>query len=93
MKYIVDVEKTIDNFYERNNTYKKAIENCKDLAHLSHILTGFKILVNEWQYATNILRQIPGASFKIFLFDRVLLKTTETAKNKVLEIYREETES
>lgn len=84
--YAIDVCETMDNFYNRADTYKKAIENCKDLAHLYRILSGFIRLTDEWVYVSMILVKFKEARIKVLAYYRVLHNIRDIADSKISEL-------
>lgn len=84
--YAIDVCETMDNFYNRADTYKKAIENCKDLAHLYRILSGFIRLTDEWVYVGMILTKFEEARIKVLAYNQVLCNIREIAESKLSEL-------
>lgn len=84
--YAIDVCETMDNFYNRADTYKKAIENCKDLTHLYRILGGFTRLTDEWAYVSMILVKFKEARIKVLAYDRVLHNIRDIADSKISEL-------
>lgn len=87
--YTIDVCKTIDNFYNRANTYKNAIEKCNSISHMTHILTGYERLVMEWSYVTKILLKIQDMTvhIKVLACNQTLFDISEIAKRKSQELF------
>lgn len=87
--YTIDVCKTIDNFYNRANTYKNAIEKCNSISHMTHILTGYEGLVIEWSYVAKILLKIPDMTvhIKVLACNQTLFDISEIAKRKSQELF------
>ena len=87
--YTIDVCKTIDNFYNRADTYKNAIEKCNSISHMTHILTGYERLVMEWCYVAKILFKIPDIKvhIKVLACNQVLFNINEIAKHKSQELF------
>lgn len=86
--YAIDVCETMDNFYNRADTYKKAIENCKDLDHLYRILSGFVRLTDEWVYVGTILAKsnYRGPKIKVLAYNKFLCDIRDIAENKISEL-------
>ena len=87
--YTIDVCKTIDNFYNRADTYKNAIEKCNSISHMTHILTGYERLSMEWSYVAKILLKIPDMTvhIKVLAFNQTLFDISEIAKLKSQELF------
>lgn len=87
--YTIDVCKTIDNFYNRANTYKNAIEKCNSISHMTHILTGYERLAMEWSYVAKILLKIPDivVHIKVLACNQTLFDISEIAKCKSQELF------
>ena len=87
--YAIDVCKTIDNFYNRADTYKNAIEKCNSISHMTRILEGYKRLVEEWSYAANILLKISDMTvrIKVLACNQTLFEIGTIAKCKLQELF------
>lgn len=87
--YTIDVCKTIDNFYNRADTYKNAIEKCNSISHMTHILAGYERLAMEWNYVAKILLKIPDMTvhIKVLACNQTLFDISEIAKLKSQELF------
>ena len=87
--YTIDVCKTIENFYNRADTYKNAIEKCNSISHMTHILTGYERLAMEWSYVAKILLKIPDMAvhIKVLACNQTLFDISEIAKLKSQELF------
>ncbi len=86
--YAIVLDATMNNFYNRANTYKTAIENCKDFEHLYRILSGFARLAKEWLYVSRILAKFNyrDPQIKVLAYTKFLCDIRDIAKNKILEL-------
>lgn len=87
--YAIALHETMNNFYNRANTYKTAIENCKDFKHLYRILSGFTRLTKEWVYVSEILAKFNkhrGLRIKALAYTQFLCDIRDIAKNKISEL-------
>lgn len=86
--YAIVLDATMNNFYNRANTYKAAIENCKDLEHLYRILSGFARLTKEWLYVRMILAKFNyrNPQIKALAYTKFLRDIRDIAENKILEL-------
>lgn len=87
--YTIDVCKTIDNFYNRADTYKNAIEKCDSLSRMTRIVTGYERLITEWVYVAKMLLKIPDMKvhIKVLACTRTLFDIGEIAKRKSRELF------
>lgn len=84
--YAIALHETMNNFYNRANTYKTAIENCKDFEHLYRILSGFTRLTKEWVYVSMILLKFKEARIKVLAYNQVLCNIREIVESKLSEL-------
>ena len=87
--YTIDVCKTIDNFYNRADTYKNAIEKCDSLSRMTRIVTGYERLITEWVYVAKMLLEIPDMKvhIKVLACNQTLFDISEIAKRKSQELF------
>lgn len=87
--YTIDICKTIDNFYNRADTYRNAMEKCDSLSRMTHILTGYERLINEWGYVAKMLLKIPDVKvhIKVLACNQTLFDISEIAKRKSQELF------
>ena len=87
--YTIDVCKTIDNFYNRADTYRNAMEKCDSISRMTRIITGYSRLIIEWGYVAKILLKIPDMTvhIKVLACNQTLFDISEIAKRKSQELF------
>lgn len=87
--YTIDVCKTIDNFYNRADTYRNAMEKCDSISRMTRIVTGYERLITEWYYVAKILSKIPDMKvhIKVLACNQTLFDISEIAKRKSQDLF------